>query len=155
MQLTCNCSAADIIIDITDSHMEKFPDGLVVASTTVGHGDCVHPTASQNSILVSGQTLDQGVSLLKPAVHDEGDSDGEPAQNLLGLGLLSVRHHVFDGPAGLAPELTEPHSQTCSLASDSVVLVETELQLLVDIGPVASHCGQAKTEAASMFDLLA
>ena len=155
VQRTCNCGAADVIIDITDGSMEQFLDGLVVAGATVGHGNGVHPTAPQNGILVSGQALDQGVGLLQPAVHDEGDADSEPPQNLLVLGLLGVGHHVLDGPTGLASQLTEPHGQTCSLASDSVVLVEAELELLIHIGPVASHGSQAKAKAASMLDLLA
>ena len=154
VQQTCNCSAADIIIDIANGNMEQFPYGLVVASATVGHGNGIHPTAPQNGILVSGQTLDQGVSLLQSAIHDEGDADSEPTQDLLVLGLLGVGHHILNGPTGLASQLTEPHGQTCSLASDSIVLVEAELELLINVSSVASHGSQAKAKAASVFDLL-
>ena len=35
-----------------------------------------------------GEALNEGVRLLQPAVHDEGDTDSQASQDLLVLGLL-------------------------------------------------------------------
>ena len=56
----------------------------------------------EHGILVSGEALDKRVSLLQPAVHDEGDAYRQPPADLLVLCLLSISQHVLNSTGTLA-----------------------------------------------------
>ena len=72
--------------------------------------------------LVVAERLDESVCLLKPAVHEQSDADGETSEDLLVLGLLRVGDHVLYGGLRLRAELDEPHGDAGGLAGDCVIL---------------------------------
>ena len=72
--------------------------------------------------LVVAERLDEGVGLLQPAVHEQGDADSQASEDLLVLSLLCVGDHVLDGCLGLGAELNEAHGDAGSLAGHCIVL---------------------------------
>lgn len=83
-------SSTNIIVDITDSHVQQLPNGLVVAGATVRHRERIHAGATEDRVLVRAQGRDQRVGFLEPPVHRERDAHGQPAEDFLVLRFLRV-----------------------------------------------------------------
>ena len=76
--------------ECTHGNMQQSSNSLVVSWATVCHTDSVHTGPSKNRVFVAAQTVYQGISFLHTPVHGEGDTDSEPTQYLLMLGLLGI-----------------------------------------------------------------
>mmetsp|Transcript_62041 Transcript_62041/g.147836 ORF Transcript_62041/g.147836 Transcript_62041/m.147836 type:complete len:428 (+) Transcript_62041:1394-2677(+) len=70
------------------------------------------------------------------------------------LGLVGVGEHLLKGALRARPQHHQPHGETRSLASDSVVREKDDAQVLVQLLVARGHPSEAEAEARAVLDRL-
>jgi hypothetical protein len=82
---------------------------------------------------VAEKVLDERVGYLFPAIHDERDTNGETANDLLVLRLVRVLQHLVDGLLRARAEHDEAHRVTSGLSCDGRVVEEDVTEVIVHL----------------------
>mmetsp|Transcript_26485 Transcript_26485/g.69630 ORF Transcript_26485/g.69630 Transcript_26485/m.69630 type:complete len:312 (-) Transcript_26485:950-1885(-) len=132
--------------------MQQTTDCAVISSSGICHTNCIHTTVSQDWVLVPRQLLNQRVRAFFPAVHHKSKSNGQAPDDLLVLGLVRVREHLVDRVFRRSAQHHKTHSKPCALTSNSLVLEQDLLQLIIEFLVGRCHSGKAKSKAPSVLE---
>lgn len=110
-------STTYIVGDVAHGNVKQSSNGGIVGRAAVRQRDGVHGAIPQNGILakrrhmsyrpsmskgrrvrrylVESELFNERVRLLLATAHDQGDTDGKTADDLLVLGVMSIRKHIL------------------------------------------------------------